>query len=128
MPKVVLHLIAGQFAVCRLDASEPVPIWAGSVVFSSVTRNADELSVICPAGQVPAEIKAERDWCLLKFAGPFGFQEVGILASVATPLAAAGISLLAVGTFDTDYVFIKAGDLESARRVLQAAGHTFRAG
>lgn len=124
MPKVVLQLVAGEFAIGRLPPTEPVPAWAGSTVFSSVTRTADELSIICPASQVPAGIKAEHGWRMLRFAGPMDFGAVGIMVSVAGPLAVAGISLLAVGTFDTDYVLVKADRLADAIRALEAAGHT----
>ena len=124
MAGVALHLAAGEFAVCRLPPTGPVPAWAGSAVFSSVTRTAGELSIMCPAGQVPPGTKAERGWRLFGFAGPFDFAAVGILASVTEPLARAGISLLAVGTFDTDYVLIKTARLDDAVRVLEAAGHT----
>jgi uncharacterized protein len=123
MPGLILQVVAGEFAVCRLLPDAPVPAWAGSGVFSSVTRTADELSLICPAAAVPATVKAERGWRLLKFAGPFALNAAGILASVTEPLARAGISLLAVGTFDTDYVLIKTDRLDHARHTLQAAGH-----
>ncbi len=123
---LTLQLIPGEFAVCRLAPAEPVPAWAGSVVFSSVTRTADELSVICPAASVPAGVRTERGWRLLKAAGPFDFGAVGILASIANPLARAGISLLAFGTFDTDYVLVKAEHLDASLRALEAAGHTIR--
>ncbi len=123
MPGLVLGLLAEDFSVCRLLPSEPVPPWAGSAVFSSVTRTADELSIICPAAQVPATIQAEKGWRLLKFTGPFDFGAVGVLASVTEPLARAGISLLAVSTFDTDYILVKAGRLDDALRTLEAAGH-----
>jgi len=123
---LTLQVIPGDFAVCRLPATEPVPAWAGSAVFSSVTRTADELSIICPAAQVPAGIKHESGWRLLKLQGPFAFTETGILSAVLAPLAAARIGILATATFDTDYVFVKSGRLEEARRVLVAAGHTVR--
>ena len=124
MPGLTLQLVAGDFAVCRLSPHEPVPAWAGSAVFSSVTRTADELSIVCPAAPVPANIKAERGWRLLKFSGPFDFSAVGILASVTAPLAHAGISLLALATFDTDYVLVPAARIDEAIRTLEAAGHT----
>jgi hypothetical protein len=123
MPGLVLGVLAEDFSVCRLLPNEPVPPWAGSAVFSSVTRTADELSIVCPVAQVPATIKAEKGWRLLKFTGPFDFGAVGVLASVTEPLARAGISLLAVGTFDTDYILVKAGRLDDALRTLEAAGH-----
>jgi len=135
---LTLQLISGEFAVCRLPATEPaataialataVPPWADSTAFSSITRTADELSIICPANQVPAAIKHEAGWRLLKFAGPFAFTETGILASVLAPLAAAKIGILATATFDTDYVLVKAEQLDDAIRALEAAGHTIRRG
>ena len=126
MAGLTLKLIPGEFAVARLPAADPAPEWAGSRVFSSITRTADELSVICPVHQVPANLRREAGWRLVKFVGPFDFGAVGILASVAQPLAHARISLLAVGTFDTDYVLIKAAQLPDAIRVLEAAGHLVR--
>lgn len=126
MPQVVLQVVAGELAVCRLPAAAAVPAWAGAAVFSSVTRTADELSIMCPAAQVPAGVKHEAGWRLLKFAGPFDFGVVGILASVAAPLAAAGISSLAVATFDTDYLLVKADRLDAVVQALTAAGHTVR--
>ena len=66
---VGLHLLPGEFAICRLPAAEPIPDWAGSTIFSSVTRSADELSIICPAAQVPAGIKHDAGWRGLKFQG-----------------------------------------------------------
>jgi hypothetical protein len=123
MPLTLL-LLPGEFAVCRLPATEAVPAWAGSAVFSAVTRTADELSILCPSAQVPAGIKHESGWRLLKLPGPFAFTETGILAAVLAPLAAAKISLLATATFDTDYVLVKADKLDAARRVLAATGHS----
>lgn len=126
MPALTLQLVAGEFAVCRLPPNEPIPAWAGSAVFSSVTRTADELSVICPATQVPPSIKHDTDWRLLKFQGPFDLGAVGILASVTAPLAATSISLLAIATFDTDYILIKSGKLDEALAALTSAGHSVR--
>ena len=114
--------LPGLYAVCRLSPEAAVPGWAGGS-FCSVTRTADELSVICAAGQVPADVCAERDWRVLKITGPFPFSATGVLASFASPLADAGISLLAVATYETDYVLVKAPAFERAVAVLVAAGH-----
>lgn len=123
---LTLQLIPGEFAICRLAPTEPVPAWADSATFSSVTRNADELSILCPAAPVPATVKHERGWRLLKLAGPFDFAAVGILASVLTPLAGVRISSLAVATFDTDYILVKADTLDATLRTLESAGHIVR--
>jgi len=125
MPTVTLLVQPGAYAVCRLAPADALPAWTGAAgPFLSITRTADELSLIVPETIVPAAVRAERGWTLVKFAGPFDFGAVGILASVVQPLAAAGISLLALGTFDTDYMLIKSDRLAAARRVLIAAGHT----
>jgi len=123
---LTLQLVSGEFAVCRLARDEPLPGWADSPVFSSVIRTADELSVICPSVQVPAGVRAESDWRVFKFVGPFEFSAVGVLASVAVPLAQAGISQLSLATFDTDYMLVKVARLEEAVRTLEIAGHTVR--
>jgi hypothetical protein len=126
MPKLALQVVAGEFAICRLSPSEPVPAWSGSVAFCSVTRTVDELSVVCPARQVPSRTKHESGWRLLKLDGPFDFGAVGILASVLAPLATTGISALAIASFDTDHVLVKADRLDAAVRALEAAGHLVR--
>jgi len=48
---------------------------------------------------------------------------IGILAAIADPLADAGLSIFAISTYDTDYVLVKAQDLEAAVAVLERAGH-----
>jgi hypothetical protein len=125
---LTLQLIPGEFAICRLARGEPVPTWAHSGVFSNITRTADELSILCPAGPVPADVKHERGWRLLKLAGPFDFGAVGILASVLTPLADARISSLAVATFDTDYLLVRETVLPAALAALETAGHAVQPG
>ncbi len=123
MSLLTISLHPGEYAVCRLAPDAPLPEWADGPGFSSITRTGDELSVICCAGAVPAGVKQERGWRLLKLAGPFEFTATGILSSVLEPLARAGISSLAVATFDADYILVKADRLDTAAQALRAAGH-----
>jgi hypothetical protein len=115
--------LAGLYAVCRLSPDSTVPSWATGP-FINVTLTDDELAVICPADAVPAAIRAERDWRVLKLVGPFPFTATGVLASLANPLASAGISLLSIATYDTDYFLVKSDVFEDAVSVLTNAGHT----
>lgn len=117
------RVLPGLYAVCRLGPAEAVPAWAAGA-WVNITFTDDELSIICPADGVPAEVRAERDWRVLKLVGPFPLTTVGVLASLATPLAQAGISLLSVATYDTDYLLVKAQAFTDAVAVLVAAGHT----
>ena len=115
--------LPGRYAVCRLTPESAVPGWAQGV-FVNITFTPDELAIICPAERVPADARAERDWRVLKLVGPFPFTAVGVLASLATPLARAGISLLSIATYDTDYFLVKSDVFDDAIAVLTAAVHT----
>ena len=71
----------------------------------SITRTPDELSIVCPEEAVPPDdVTSEDGWRALKVPGPIPFETTGVLAGIAAPLAAAGISIFAISTFDTDYV------------------------
>lgn len=117
------RVLSGLYAVSRLRPDSAVPAWATGP-FLNITFTDDELTIICPAEQVPADVRAERDWRVLKLVGPFPFSAVGVLASLATPLARAGISLLSIATYDTDYFLVKSETFDDAVAVLVAAGHT----
>jgi hypothetical protein len=122
-----LRLLPGRFAVCRLAADEAIPGWipgwATGGPFSSVTRTAGELSIVCAEGLAPEGTKIEAGWRTFQMAGPLEFSLTGILAAIATPLANAGVSIFAVSTFDTDYVMVKEENLAKAVKALRAAGH-----
>ena len=115
---------AGSFAVCKLDQAAALPAWATGGDFFSITRTTDELSVVCPQSVVPEDVPCERDWRCLRVAGTMPFAVVGVLASLVTPLAEAGISVFAISTFDTDYLLVKEKDLENAVAALRQQGHT----
>ena len=118
-----LTVVDGIFAVCRLGAEAPIPSWATAGSFFSITRTADELSVVCGQDAVPEGVVGERGWRCLRVAGTMPFSVVGVLASLAAPLAEAGISVFAVSTFDTDYLLVKEKDFEAALDALRQRGH-----
>jgi hypothetical protein len=47
---------------------------------------------------------------------------VGVLSSIAAPLAQAGVSIFAVSTYDTDYILVKKNSLDQAVEALNMAG------
>ena len=63
---------------------------------------------------VPVDLRAETSWRAIKAHGPFDFSEVGVLASLVTPLAENEVSVFAISTFDTDYLFARSGQLQAA--------------
>lgn len=117
-----LLLLPQRLAVCRLAPDAAIPSWAAGPFFS-ITRTADELSVVCPEDAVPADVRCESGWRAFQVAGPLDFSLTGILAAIAAPLAAAGVSIFAVSTFDTDYVLVKEANLARAIDALREAGH-----
>ena len=52
----------------------------------------------------------------------------GVLAGLTAPLAAAGISIFAISTYDTDYLLVREDDLGRAVRALRDAGHSISEG
>lgn len=120
--------LPGGFAICRLSPNTPIPELASTTSFISATRTADELSIVCPADQAPANAKCEGPWTCFKLQGPFPFSQTGILSSFIDPLAGHGIPIFAISTFDTDYVLVKEEHASTARETLEAAGYQLIAG
>lgn len=102
-----------------------IPPWASQGNFYCITKTEDELSIVCEQLYVPAEVTSERDWKAIGVVGTLDFSLTGILASLATPLAVAKISIFAISTFDTDYLLVKEAHLKSATTVLINAGFKF---
>ena len=114
--QLALKILEGRFTVCRLEADAAVPtnLLQAHPGFLSITRTADELSIVCPEELVPAGAKVQSGWRAFKVEGPLDFSLTGVMATLATPLATAKISLFAVATFDTDYLLVQEADLEPA--------------
>ena len=130
--RLTLERLPGRYAVCRLpyEAGQIVaPEWAAGEFAALVSsrREAQPLTVVAEESRVPPEgVEADRGWHVLKFAGTFGFGEVGVLASVLNPLVRAGVPALCVSSFETDYVLVKAGRWDRVGQVLVEAGHEVR--
>lgn len=122
-PRLDYRIHEGRFAVCRMDAAAQLPDWLPAEGWLSVTRTSTELSIVCGELAVPEGVKKQGGWRQIELIGPFDFALTGILASVLTPLAAAGVPIFAISTFDTDWILIPGEHLEKAKRALAAAGH-----
>jgi hypothetical protein len=128
-----LHLVPldGRFAVCRLDPDADLPAWAFTreAALWSVTRTRRELSVVVEeAGVPPSVARVEPGWRGLALEGPVPFETVGVFARLTGALAAAGVPLFALSTFDTDVLLVKQEHLARAVEALRAAGVTVAEG
>ena len=119
---IELSILPYRLAICRLESAAQIPVSVLDGEFCSVTRTADELSIVFPEEKLNYDAKIDGGWRAFKVNGPLDFSLTGILSSIAAPLAAAQISIFAISTFDTDYILVKDAQLEQARRALSEAG------
>ena len=121
--KLKFRQLPGTYAIVRLASDAAIPAWATKGEFTSITRTADELSIVCPAGHVPKDIPSGPHWTCLKLEGPFLFSQTGILLSFIQPLSGNGVPIFAVCTYDTDYILIQEEHMGGVVELLRQAGH-----
>ncbi len=118
---LTLNVLPEKLAVCKADihAKEFItsPWW-------SVTRTADELSIVLPTANARPEWTISSGWRALQVQGPLDFSLVGIMANLSHILAQAAVSIFAISTYDTDYILVKEDKLATAVAALRQAGHT----
>ena len=113
----------GPYAIVRLAPDVAVPEWAARGEFTSISRSPDELSIVCPAENLPRDVDTPHHWICLKLEGPFPFDLTGVLLSFIEPLSSKGIPIFAISTYDTDYVLIPEEWAGAAIAALQQTGH-----
>ena len=64
---------------------------------------------MCAEISVPRRTQCERGHAAMRVEGTLAPELVGVLVSLADPLADAEIPILAIGTLDTDYVLVREG-------------------
>ncbi len=117
-----LELLKKDYAVCRLQ-SKQLP----DGEFMSLTVSGGEISLVCEEERVPDGCVVERGWCGLRVCGALDFSLIGILAGLTDALARADVSVFAMSTYDTDYLFVKKIRLETAVQALKTAGYEIAA-
>jgi len=115
--------LPGPYAIVRLAPESPVPDWAMKGDFTSFSRSADELSIVCPADNLPADLHSKHRWICYKLEGPFPFSQTGVLLAFIEPLSGNGIPIFAISTYDTDYVLVQEEFAGATQQALDEAGH-----
>ena len=122
VPRLQLRETGWQLAVCRFPADSALPAWVlhGEAEFYSITRTPHEMSVVCAEDDLPPSVSehVERDWRAFEVVGPLPFGLTGVVSGLTSPLAAAGIPVFVVSTYETDYLLVKAADYVKAFGVL----------
>jgi len=116
-----LFVLPQAFTVCQLSDVSGVDFSREFVFFS---RTDDELSLVCETSFTPANTLAREDgWRGFRVSGVLDFSLIGILAQISGILAAQSISIFAVSTYNTDYIFTKADVFDRAIAALSSAGY-----
>lgn len=117
---MTIQVIKERWCVCKPVRLSDVNMQAAPL-FLAVTD--DEISLICQQGYEPEHCFAKQtDWRALKVVGPLDFSLTGVMACISTALANAGIALLALSTYDTDYILVKEERLACAIQALADKG------
>ena len=120
---VKLRIMEKNFSVCKLPSADNVE-WQREFVFFA--RTDDEISLVCETEHVPPHaLRVERGWKAMRICGVLDFGETGIIARLSSILAANGISVFVVSTYDTDYVLVRSAVLEKTVRCLEENGYVF---
>jgi hypothetical protein len=111
-----VHQIPGRLAIVRLEPGSDIPSWSSKGTLSATIRTPDELTIVCDETMVPESAKAKRDWVALMVEGPLAFSMTGILWTLLEPLAAEQIAVFVLSTIGTDYILVKANQVQGGSR------------
>jgi hypothetical protein len=106
-------------------ASSPIFLQRTPTEFS-IIMGSDRFALLKEASLAPSStLEIDDNWNCFMVHGPMPFDLVGVMAKLSNTLADSKISLLAQSTFDTDYVFVKSSNLDSARSAFAKSGIEF---
>ncbi len=116
-----LKTLPFALTVCKPAFAEQID---PAMDFYFLGRTDEEISLVCRTEDTPAETLAREDgWRAFRIEGTLDFSLVGILSKLSAILAENGIGIFAVSTFNTDYILVKAENLDRALAALAAAGY-----
>jgi RimJ/RimL family protein N-acetyltransferase len=121
---MLLIQLSEEFSVLKLDPAEPIPQAPQQSNFWSIALTHDELSLVCATHQAPGTgiLARADDWTAFRVAGTMDFALTGVISSISEPIAAAGLGIFVMSTFDTDYILVKTLDTASAVNIWRASG------
>lgn len=116
-----LRVIDGDFSICKVREAGPEMY---ALPFCFIGKTDEELSIVCPTGDVPAETLERNDgWRMFGVTGQMDFSLTGVLAGLSRVLADAGVGIFAVSTYNTDYILVKANQFDHAVGALRKASY-----
>ena len=122
MNEITIKRMDYDFTVCKVTDYSLVN-WNTEYCFIGKTE--DENSLVCFTSYVPQNaIKRDNGWKAFRIQGILDFSMIGILSRISGILAKESISVFAVSTFNTDYIFVKNRNYEKALEILKQNGYS----
>ena len=116
-----LQRLPYDLTVCKLHSVKDIDL-DGDFFF--IGKTDEELSLVCRTEAVPADATDREDgWRAVRIQGVLDFSLTGVLSRLSAALAAEGIGLFAVSTYNTDYILVKSRDYDRALGALGRAGY-----
>lgn len=117
-----IQKINEEFTICQIKDLSQVK---KDTNYYFISKTPEELSLVCKTIDTPQNtINREDGWQGFKIEGILDFSLIGILAKISTILADNNISIFAVSTYNTDYVFIHKENYQKALTILSKNGYT----
>ena len=118
-----LSLLKDKYCIYTLPNTATIPDWALTQSLVSITRTEKELTIVCRQEILPSQYQSDLNWRCFKIDGSFDLNQIGVISSISSPLADAGISIYVISTYDTDYFLIQEQNLEQTISTLSDIGH-----
>ncbi len=110
-----------NFSVCKVVDYSLVNLQSQ---FCFIEKTEEENSLVCLTSNVPINVTQREDgWKAFRVQGNLNFSLIGILSKISNILANNNISIFAISTFNTDYVFVKENSFQKALDILRENGY-----
>jgi uncharacterized protein len=120
-----LEVLNNDFTIYKYDANETIPEGVYKSNFYWIGKTDEELSIVCESGLLPIHDTSNNNWSIIRIAEKLDFSLAGILAEITNALKNAGISIIALSTYNTDYIMLKKEKLKEAKAALKNTGYKF---
>ncbi len=100
-----IKIIDKNFSICKIQDLSQVNFHDE---FCFLSKTDEEISLVCITESIPQSVtEIEKGWKAFRIQGTLDFSLVGILSRISAILAEHNISIFAVSTYNTDYIFVK---------------------
>ena len=110
-----------DFSICQVEDYSLVDLESK---YCFIEKTDKEKSLVCLTNEVPSNvIRRDDGWRAFCIQGILEFSLIGILSKIVSILADHHISIYAVSTYNTDYIFLKKENYQKGLEVLEAASY-----